>query len=101
LTRPGQSFASRVAASLLVAIGLPELVVQTAEDYEKLALTYYKDRGALKALKAKLDMNRNTSPLFDSERYVKNLEQLYIQMIKRQRAGLTPDHINVSDEKNL
>jgi predicted O-linked N-acetylglucosamine transferase (SPINDLY family) len=100
LTRTGQSFASRVAASLLLATGLPELVVQTAEDYEKLALTYYKDREALKALKAKLDMNRNTSPLFDSERYVKNLEQLYIQMIKRQRAGLTPDHINVSDEKN-
>jgi protein O-GlcNAc transferase len=96
LTRMGQSFTGRVAASLLKAIGLPELVVETPADYEKLALTYYRDRDALNALKAKLKQNIMSSPLFDSEQYVEDIEQLYVQMVERQRAGLRPDHLHVT-----
>jgi predicted O-linked N-acetylglucosamine transferase (SPINDLY family) len=89
----GQSFPGRVAASLLNAIGLPELITTTLEDYEALAVTLAGDADRLKALRAKLERHRLTEPLFDSRRFVHGIEDAYAQMYERYHAGLSPDHI--------
>ena len=66
LTRPGASFQSRVAASLLHAIGLPELVTVTEEQFEALAVTLATDPLRMAAIRDKLLVNRLTTPLFDT-----------------------------------
>jgi len=81
LTRRGSAFAGRVAASLLTAVGLPELIAESAEDYESLAVTLARDPARLKALREKLDANRATTPLFDTPRLARDLETLYRQML--------------------
>jgi predicted O-linked N-acetylglucosamine transferase (SPINDLY family) len=93
LTRMGETFASRVAGSLLSATGLPELITTSAEDYEQLALRLFRDRAALGSLRQKLADNRLSCALFDSERYTRDLESLYIQMVDRHERGLPPDHL--------
>ena len=70
----GNSFPSRVAGSLLHAIGLPELVTQTLADYESLALQLARDPARLADTKARLAANRQTHPLFDTARFCRNLE---------------------------
>jgi protein O-GlcNAc transferase len=95
LTRMDQSFASRVAASLLNAAGLPELITTSGEDYEQLALRLYRERGTLSALRERLAANRLTCALFDTERYARDLETLYAKMIDRHERGLPPDHLFV------
>ena len=93
LTLMGQSFASRVAASLLNAIGLPELITTTIQDYEALAIELAKNPEKLKALKEKLAHQRLTTPLFDTPQFTKDLEQAYLQMVQRYQADLPPEHI--------
>jgi protein O-GlcNAc transferase len=83
LTMLGTTFAGRVAGSLLHAVGLPELVTNSADEYESLALKLASEPGALVEIKAKLRANRDTQPLFDSMRYTKNLEAAYAQMWER------------------
>jgi predicted O-linked N-acetylglucosamine transferase (SPINDLY family) len=95
LTCMGETFASRVAASLLNAIGLPELVTETQADYEALAIDLAKTPAKLKALKEKLERNRLTTPLFDSELFTKHLEASYMQMYERYQADMKPEHIEV------
>jgi predicted O-linked N-acetylglucosamine transferase (SPINDLY family) len=80
LTCRGGSFAGRVAASLLHAVGLPELVTKTPEDYEALAVALARDPARLKALKDKLAANRAASPLFDTPRFARNLEAIYSRL---------------------
>jgi protein O-GlcNAc transferase len=80
VTCQGQAFAGRVAASLLNAIGLPELVTQNLADYETLALRLATDSEALKAVRAKLAANRTTQPLFDTDRSRRNIEAAYLRM---------------------
>lgn len=87
LTCPGESFASRVAASLLQAIGMPELIAPTLEDYEALAIALAKDPARLAEIKQKLLRNRATSPLFDLERFTLNIEAAYTQMVQDHRAA--------------
>jgi predicted O-linked N-acetylglucosamine transferase (SPINDLY family) len=82
LTRRGSAFAGRVAASLLTAAGLPELIAETAEDYEALALALARDPARLKALHDRLAANRATAPLFDTPGLTRNLERLYSQMVE-------------------
>jgi predicted O-linked N-acetylglucosamine transferase (SPINDLY family) len=82
LTCPGKSFTARVAASLLYAMDLPELVTPTLADYEALAIALAKDSARLKDLKGKLARNRATSPLFDTEAYARDIEALYMRMIE-------------------
>lgn len=77
VTTLGASFASRVAGSLLHAVGMPELVTDTAEDYERLALALATDPARLAGVRAKLRDNRATAPLFDAERYTRDLEALF------------------------
>ena len=80
LTCKGQAFAGRVAASLLDAAGLPELVAQTLEEYEALALDLARDPAKLKALKEKLARNLPASPLFDADGFRRDIEAAYLTM---------------------
>jgi predicted O-linked N-acetylglucosamine transferase (SPINDLY family) len=96
LTLVGQSFASRVAASLLNAIGLPELITNTQEEYEALAIELAMNPQKLRDIKLKLARNRLTTPLFDTPLFTKNLEAAYIKMMKRYQADLQPDHITIT-----
>jgi predicted O-linked N-acetylglucosamine transferase (SPINDLY family) len=66
-----------VAASLLHAVGLPELVTETPEDYEAMAVALAQNPARLKALKSKLAANRATAPLFDTQRFARNIEAIY------------------------
>jgi predicted O-linked N-acetylglucosamine transferase (SPINDLY family) len=84
-----------VAASLLNAIGLPELVTDSVRAYEDLAVSLATDPETLAALRAKLAANRLTTPLFDSEALTRNIEALYVAMHERHHAGLPPDHIRL------
>jgi protein O-GlcNAc transferase len=95
LTCLGGAFAGRVAASLLTAIGLPELITRSHDDYEALALDLATHPERLAAIRGKLALNRTTLPLFDTPRYARHLEQAYARMHERHRAGLPPDHIVV------
>ena len=95
VTRLGESFPARVAASLLHAVGLPELVTGTAAAYEVLALNLARDPDRLAALRARLSANRLTSPLFDTARFTRHIEQGYRLAHDRYRQGLRPDHIDV------
>jgi predicted O-linked N-acetylglucosamine transferase (SPINDLY family) len=97
LTCMGEGFASRVAASLLHAIGLPELVTQTQKDYEALAIELATNSAKLKAIKDKLSTNRHSSPLFDTLSYSKHIESVYTKMYERYLAGSPPDHIYIAD----
>lgn len=76
----GSTFASRVAGSLLLNAGLPELVVDTLDAYEKLALDLALAPEKLQALRSKLANNRQSCALFDAPRFVRNLEAAYLQM---------------------
>ena len=96
LTLMGESFASRVAASLLNAIGLPELITNTQEEYEALAIELATNPQKLADIKLKLANNRLTTPLFDTPLFTKNLESAYIKMYERYHAGLEPDHITIA-----
>ena len=95
LTMMGQSFASRVAASLLNAIGLPELITNTQEEYEALAIELAMNPQKLADIKLKLAHTRLTTPLFDTPLFTKNLESAYTKMYERYQNDLGPDHISI------
>ncbi|MEI9805225.1 MAG: tetratricopeptide repeat protein [Pseudolabrys sp.] len=90
LTCIGSTFAGRVAASVLNAIGLPELITNSLEDYEATAQKLAKERALLAALKEKLVRNRTAYPLFDTERLARHIESAYTTMVERQRRGDSP-----------
>ncbi|HEX5683208.1 MAG TPA: tetratricopeptide repeat protein [Ideonella sp.] len=90
LTRTGDTFASRVATSLLHAAGVPELATTSAEAYVELAAALAHDPARLQALKQRLVGQRLTMPLFDSASWTRDLENLYDRMAWRQRQGLKP-----------
>ena len=96
LTQAGESFAARVAASLLNAVGLPELITETQSQYESLAIELARNPARLSALKERLQQNRLTAPLFDTDLYTRNLEAAYRAMYERYQSGLQPDHIDLS-----
>lgn len=95
ITREGQTFASRVASSLLRAVGLPELVTTSLDDYEALALKLARDPALLASIKARLAANRLTTPLFDTKRYTRHLEAAYITMYERALRGEKPESFAV------
>ena len=92
----GPSFANRVAASLLTAIGLPELIASSLDEYEALALALAHDPARLAALKAKLAANRTTAPLFDAGRFCRHIERAYETMMEIARAGEAPRPFDVA-----
>ena len=75
LTRSGRSFASRVGASVLTALGLPELIADSAVAFEHTAVTLAQDRARLAALRARL--KQNAPRHFDTARFARSLEQAY------------------------
>lgn len=95
VTKLGESFAARVAGSLLHAVGLPELATETEAAYERVALGLAMDADRLAAIKAKLAENRSTTPLFDTELYARHIERAYELAHDRHVTGLQPDHIEV------
>jgi len=86
----GPSFANRVAASLVTAVGAPELIASSLADYEALALALAQGPARLASLKAKLAANRMTAPLFDAERFRRHIERAYETMMEIARAGEAP-----------
>ncbi|NTV69269.1 MAG: tetratricopeptide repeat protein [Azonexaceae bacterium] len=98
LTCCGQSFAARVAASLLNAIGLPELVTDSPRDYEKIAVELANAPERLQLIREKLARNRLTTPLFDACLFARHIEAAYLLMYKRWLDELSTDHIYVGQE---
>ncbi len=96
ITRQGETFASRVAASLLMAVGLPELIAKSADGYLALALELANDASRLAALRRQLADNRLTQPLFDTRLFARYIEAGYAAIWQRHQAGLPPDHIVVA-----
>ena len=90
LTCRGSAFAGRVAASLLRAVGLPELITYTLEGYEALALRLVKDRDLLRAYRTRLAQARAKAPLFDTSRTTRNIEMAYEEMLARWTRGEPP-----------
>ena len=97
LTMQGKSFNSREAASILTSINLPELITNTPEEYEALAIELATNPDKLNAIKDKLKSNLSTAPLFDTKRFTKNIESAYTQMYERSQKGLEPAHIYVEE----
>lgn len=98
LTLPGEQFAARVAASLLTAVGLPELIATSETDYEEKALHLAQNPDALLALRSKLMVNRRTAPLFDTRSYTRHLETAFEGAWTRWQTGESPTHITVEAE---
>ncbi len=95
LTCRGDSFAGRVAASLLVAVGLPELVTDNFEEYEALALRLAKEPSLLRSFQQRLNQNRLTYPLFDTGRYRRHLEAAFTKMWELWQCGERPRNFTV------
>ena len=98
LTWLGTTFVGRVAASLLHAVGLPELVAGSPAAYEARALELARDKAALAAIRARLAANRVTHPLFDTDRYRRHVENAYLTMWRRSQHGLPPETFMVSTQ---
>ncbi len=95
LTRAGESFPSRVAASLLTNLGLPELITQSAEEYVSQAIELANNPQKLASIRKALHNNRSTSPVFNTVVFAKNIERAYRKIYNRYHAGLPPDHVYV------
>jgi len=95
ITCMGTIFAGRVAASLLHAVGMPELIARSLEGYKTLALKLALDQAELAAIRTKLARNRDTYPLFDTARFTRNFEAALMTMHERQQSGERPMHFAV------
>jgi predicted O-linked N-acetylglucosamine transferase (SPINDLY family) len=96
LTCAGRTFAGRVAASLLKAVDLPELITTTQEQYEALAVALATNPLRLDQIRQVLERNRLTAPLFDTRLFARRIEDAYAQMYERYQADLPPDHLYAS-----
>jgi predicted O-linked N-acetylglucosamine transferase (SPINDLY family) len=96
VTLSGETFVSRVASSLLSAVGLPDLITRTLPDYEALALKLARDPAALARLKAHLQDARATAPLFDTDRFRRHIESAYVTMFERSQKGELPASFDVA-----
>lgn len=93
LTYLGRSFSARMCGSLLNAIGLPELVTSSQQEYEDLAISIGRDPERIAGLKTKLAENRLTKPLFNTKLFTQSLELAFTKAYERTRLDLPPDHI--------
>jgi protein O-GlcNAc transferase len=98
LTCAGETFASRVAGSLLNAVGLPELITYSLAEYEALAFKVVREPSLLESLREKLARQRSTYPLFDTERFTRHLEKAYIGMWERAERGEPPQSFAVAPQ---
>jgi protein O-GlcNAc transferase len=95
VTCKGESFSGRMAASLLNAINMPELITESLEDYEALAVELASDAHKLRRTREKLANNRLATPLFDTPRFTRHIEAAFGAMYERYQADLAPDHVHV------
>ena len=95
VTRIGESFAGRMAASLLKAVGLAELVTTTTQEYELLALTLARQPDKLAEIKRKLEENRLSTPLFDTRLFARHIEAAFTGMWQRWQRGEPPQSFTV------
>jgi predicted O-linked N-acetylglucosamine transferase (SPINDLY family) len=93
----GESFASRVAGSLLNAIGLPQLITQSQEEFEAMAIELATNPQNLASIRGNLANNRLSAPLFDTPLFTKHLESAYLRMYERYQMDLEPDHIYIEN----
>ena len=93
LTVPGPTYASRVAASLVSACGMPDLAAADEDSYVALATALANEATTLAGLKQHLEQHRMTLPLFDTDGYARDYEALLQRMFDRQQAGLPPEHL--------
>jgi predicted O-linked N-acetylglucosamine transferase (SPINDLY family) len=101
LTRMGQTFAGRMAASLLRAMSLPEssldeLIATSEQEYQARAIELALDPERLRDLRERLEANRRTTPLFDTAAFTRHLEAAYTAMVARLQSNLPPDHIHIA-----
>ncbi|MGH8772666.1 MAG: tetratricopeptide repeat protein, partial [Burkholderiales bacterium] len=101
VTLAGATFASRVGASLLSAIGLPELVTHSIEQYEALVVELAQNPARILELKERLTNNRLTAPLFDSETFTRHIEAAYECMWKAYTDGSAPISFDVKSNRTL
>lgn len=97
LTCAGRAFAGRVGASLLDAVGLPELISNSLQEYEEKAVFYATNPEALLEIKNRLKSMRSSAPLFDTVRFTRNLESAYSAVFDRWSKGLPPREFSVMD----
>ncbi|MCE2689246.1 MAG: hypothetical protein LW862_05310 [Rubrivivax sp.] len=95
VTWTGQTFASRVAGSLLKAVGVPDTICNSVETYEAKVMELALDAGMRQSLRDRVRAARLTSPLFSGERVARDIEALYERMWERALAGLPPEHLPV------
>lgn len=98
LTSMGTTFPGRVAASVLLAMDLPELVTRSLEEYVSRAIDLATRADELAQIRAKLAANRLTMPLFDTARFTRDMETAYREMHRRRCAGLSPGHFAIAPE---
>lgn len=96
ITLIGETFASRVAGSLLNSLDLNELVCKNLDEYERLAITIGNDKKKLINIKNKLETNKNKKNLFKTKVFTKNIEKAYIKAYERYKNNLSPDHIYIN-----
>jgi predicted O-linked N-acetylglucosamine transferase (SPINDLY family) len=94
VTKIGNGFAARVAASLLTSVGLPELIANSDEEYIRTAVKVAMTQGESLRLKQKLAANIAVMPLFNIEKYARNIERAYERMVEQ---GVAPAPITLSD----
>lgn len=94
-TYVGSHFASRVSASLLTALDVPELVARDEQGYVELTVRLATDHGWRADIRRRIADNRQRAPLFDTVRFARHLETAFEMMVARAKAGLEPDHITV------
>jgi protein O-GlcNAc transferase len=96
ITCVGRAFPGRVRPSVLKAVGLPELITHSLDEYEALALKLARDSAALTSLRAKRARNRTTHPLFDMKRFTRSLETAFVTMWEPHQHGLPAKSFAVS-----
>ena len=84
----GETFASRVAASLLASIGLPQLITRNLDDYFELCKALAKDTPRRRQVRDRLVQQRGSAPLFDAGRFARDLERLYLLMWQQHQSGV-------------
>jgi predicted O-linked N-acetylglucosamine transferase (SPINDLY family) len=97
VTFPGEHLVSRLSASLLHGLGLDELIAKDVAEYETLAIDLASDPDRLRELKERLRVNRDTYPLFDVSRYVRNLERAYLEMWRVYESGEPPRSFGIEE----
>jgi protein O-GlcNAc transferase len=98
VTCRGRSFVARVAATVLHAAGLPELVTDNLADYESCALKLAADAQVMQSVRRRLAANRGTCPLFDVGRYRRHIEAAYITMWEKLQRGEPPQSFSVNSD---